>query len=200
MADPPLRLGLVAADAIHNFRAALDHLVYEVAALGPRGVEGRGERTQFPIFGRKKDFDRHIATYLQGVPKDAVDLFGLLQPYEGGEELIANIAKLDDRDKHRALGAVVSAPHRGELLLMEGKADKVETPPDITHLEDGTVVCVYWTPPGVHLTAPYQLVTTIVFGEPGGVAVTQADLANFGNFVDAVLLAFMPLYDGSLGA
>ena len=75
LAAPPLRLGVLAGDVIHNYRAALDHLVYQVAALGPRGEAGRGDRTQFPIFEKKRDFDSHTATYLKGVPKEAVEVF-----------------------------------------------------------------------------------------------------------------------------
>lgn len=195
IADPPIRLGLLAGDVVHNYRAALDHLVFQVAALGPRGEAGRGDRTQFPIFERKRDFDNHVATYLKGVPKDAVSVFELCQPYQGGERLISLVARLDDRDKHRVLTPVVSAPHGGRLHLMGQEALRIEAPPDLTHIDDGTVVCVFWTPRQVHVTAHFALETTLLFGDPGGEALSLTDLANFGNFVDAILVGFLPLFD-----
>lgn len=195
IADPPIRLGLLAGDVIHNYRTALDHLVYQVAARGPRGEAGRGDRTQFPIFERKRDFDSHVAIYLKGVPKDAVPVFELCQPYQGGERLISLIARLDDRDKHRVLTPVVSAPHAGRLHLIGENALRVETPPELTHIEDGTVVCVFWTPPHVDVTARFELETTLLFGDPGEAALSLTDLANFGNFVDAILLGFIQLFD-----
>lgn len=200
LADPPMRLGILAGDIIHNYRAALDHLVYEVASLGPRGVAGRGERTQFPVFDLKRDFDSHVATYLKGVPKEAVEVFELLQPYQAGEQLIASIAQLDDRDKHRVLTPALSAPHAGRLNVIGAKYRKVEMMPGRTHLDDGTVVCTFWTDPNVHVQAHFELDTTLLFGDPGGPELTLTDLANFGAFVDAVLLSFIQLVDQKSGA
>jgi hypothetical protein len=195
LADPPLRLGLLAGDVIHNYRAALDHLVYQVAGHGPRGESGRGDRTQFPIFDRKRDFDSHIATYLKGVPKEAVPVFELFQPYMGGERLIAMVAALDDRDKHRVLTPVAAAPFAGRLRLIESNATRVETLKGPIYLDDGAVVCVFWTAPKVHVVAHFELDTTLVFGDQTGETLSLTDLANFGNLVDTILLNFTDMID-----
>ena len=200
LADPPIRLGVLAGDVIHNYRAALDHLVYEVAGYGPKGEAGRGKRTQFPVFDNPRDFHSNKAVYLKGVPKEAVDLLELGQPYKGGERPMAMIARLDDRDKHRALAPVVAAPWAGRLTTIEAKAKKVEPLDGMTYLDEGTVVCVFWTAPQVHVVAHFELDTTLVFGDPAGDNLSLTDLANFGTLIDTFLLNFVDMIDlASLG-
>lgn len=194
-ADPPIRLGLLAGDVIHNYRGALDHLVYQVAGYGPHRESGRGKWTQFPIFDNERDFHSKKAIYLKGVPKEAVPVFEACQPYKDPDIASGTIARLDDRDKHRVLTPVVAAPLAGRLRLQEADAIKVETPKGLTYLDDGTVVCVFWTAPKVHVVAHFEMDTTLLFGDPGGDVLSLTDLANFGTFVDAILLTFTDMID-----
>ena len=129
-----------------------------------------------------------------------MDFFELLQPYKGGERLIAMIARLDDRDKHRVLMPVAAAPFAGQLTLVAGKATKVEPLNRLTYLDDGTVVRVFWTAPKVDVVAHFALNTTLLFGDRDGDALSLTELADFGGLVDTMLLNFVDMIDlASLG-
>lgn len=77
----PLRLSLPVSDCIHNLRAALDYLVYELAILDSGDVQ---EGSQFPIEDDPQVF--HIGrrnTDLCGLRDDHVLAIETLQPYKG---------------------------------------------------------------------------------------------------------------------
>lgn len=111
----PDHLGLLAGDAAHNMRSALDHIVYAVS----RGRAKRG--SFFPIATREVDYlgpreeDRRPMRDegLGGVPAALLAVFDSAQPYLSGDDAeihpFACIARLDNADKHRTiqLGLVV---------------------------------------------------------------------------------------------
>jgi hypothetical protein len=65
----------------------------------------------------------------------------------------------------------------------------------VSYLEDGAVVCVFWTAPQVHVVAHFELDTTLVFGDQTGETLSLTDLANFGSLVDTILLNFTDMID-----
>lgn len=112
----PLVLGLIAGDAIHNLRSALDHVIYQLALAGG----GDGDRTQFPIFEDGHAYADHVGRLLEGVPEDERSKIKELQPFrartliEAGaappttarDPLAVNmylmfLGRLDNLDKHR---------------------------------------------------------------------------------------------------
>lgn len=111
----PARLGLIAADAAHNLRCALDHLVYQLAVIG----SGPGAKTQFPIFDDRDEYGRQVHRLLTGVDKRHWARIEAVQPYHVKELLLSGgqlagyhdplvinlnlivIARLDNMDKHR---------------------------------------------------------------------------------------------------
>jgi hypothetical protein len=82
-AAPIQQWSLMIADSVHNFRCALDHLVYTVAILEAGGTipPPYGEKLMFPICDNSESFEGGIRKWRLGsisVPVRAV--FELFQP------------------------------------------------------------------------------------------------------------------------
>ena len=96
----PLSLSLPVSDCIHNLRAALDYVVYELAILDSGVIQ---DGTQFPIEDDPQVFHkRRRNTYLRGLEDKHVRVIESLQPYKGVDwtKLLASIS---NPDKHRHL-------------------------------------------------------------------------------------------------
>ncbi|MER0203622.1 MAG: hypothetical protein DU480_07130 [Nitrosomonas sp.] len=104
---------LIIGDAVHNMRAALDHLVWRLVELGG-GLPGR--RTCFPVGRRSKvEFERDLPQALAGANSTAIAFIRRLKPYEGGNRVLSRLHALDIADKHR-LVLVVGAAYKHFLL------------------------------------------------------------------------------------
>jgi hypothetical protein len=101
----PVNILTAAGDVIHNLRSALDHLAYQLVAVGsPGSVPSR--RAEFPI---AKDFTTYKAETprkVEGMTPEAVEAINRLKPYKGGNEALWRIHELNNIDKHRMLFAV----------------------------------------------------------------------------------------------
>ena len=139
LGEPPMHLGLLAGDTIHNLRSALDHLVYQLAALDPDVP--RGSKTQYPIFDEPEKFDAMPTYYLEGVPDRYRALLRVAQPYNPRYALLGPLARLDNRDKHRIVEPVAASATMSTLY---------PDPPDsiyeiqgfdgVVYFEDGAVL------------------------------------------------------------
>ena len=107
LADPPMHLGLLAGDTLHNIRAALDHLIYQLTDLDPDTP--RGEKTQYPIFDTPDAFDAMPACYLKGVPERYRAMLRMAQPYNPRYVTLEPLARLSNRDKHRVIDPIASS-------------------------------------------------------------------------------------------
>jgi hypothetical protein len=116
---PPDCLGLIAGDAIHNARSALDHLAVALAEHGARvaGVTMTRQDEagiQFPIVRSHADFVEQVRRgRLQHVDSAARALIESRQPYRASNDPelahLMRINRLDNADKHRAITPVAHA-------------------------------------------------------------------------------------------
>jgi hypothetical protein len=106
--EPPLdpRLALILGDCVHNMRAALDHLVAQLAILNG-ATSNAIEKTAFPVCLSAADFQnatvRKVAPYISG---NALTEIEKLQPYstgDGVQDILWVLSQLDIIDKHRLL-------------------------------------------------------------------------------------------------
>jgi hypothetical protein len=106
--DPPPQLGLIAGDAIHNLRAALDNLMWEVAPLAIQTREP--DRLVFPIKQTRDAFEHYRNTVLEGFDAVLVEAIRRAQPFvpsehgglpDGGGQRLALLHTLWNDDKHR---------------------------------------------------------------------------------------------------
>jgi hypothetical protein len=107
LAEPPMHLGLLAGDALHNIRSALDHLTYQLAGLP--SDRPRGKKTQYPIFTTPEAFDAMPDVYLDGVPDVHRAAIRMAQPYDPRYRLLEPLARLSNRDKHRIIDPLASS-------------------------------------------------------------------------------------------
>lgn len=112
----PIELPVVVSDAIHNMRAALDYIIYELAILDSGKVNNG---TQFLIEDIKSDpanpkrgFDGRYKQYLAGLNQSHIDAIEGMQPYRG-IEWTKTLRDISNPDKHRTLIAI---DHKGRGL------------------------------------------------------------------------------------
>lgn len=100
----PTDISIVAGDAIHNLRSALDHLIWQLVVAN--GGEPDQIRTEFPVWRSESHFKSSRPGNAKGISKEALDVLYELKPYKGGNDNLWQLHKLDIVDKHRLLLAV----------------------------------------------------------------------------------------------
>jgi len=102
---PQSELGSMAGDVIHNLRACLDNLVWEIAPAAARSA-----RTAFPIRSTDSGFTLAAARSLRGLPTAVIDAIRSVQPFvdeshgglaDGGGQLLKLLDDFWNDDKHR---------------------------------------------------------------------------------------------------
>jgi hypothetical protein len=110
----PRSIALNASDAINNYRAALDYLVFELAFMDTRGVEK--ERTAFPASRDPRNFRTNYVqgTLLDGLTARHRALIKRFQPYQARKDdpphPIALLDDLSNDNKHRLLQPALVIP------------------------------------------------------------------------------------------
>lgn len=123
----PLELSLPVSDCIHNLRAALDYLVYELAAYDSKVIQ---ERTQFPIEDNANVFwNNRRNTYLKGVSDDHAKAIYALQPC-AGVNWTKNLQTISNPDKHMHL-SVLRAKLAGTVMVQMGEAGSFDQRRDL---------------------------------------------------------------------
>lgn len=111
----PIEMALLVSDAIHNFRSALDYVIYELA-IHDSGTIQQG--TQFIIENSPKSFAERSPRYLKGLTNQHITAVERLQPYNG-VQWTKILRDISNPDKHRKLVLVEGAGER----LIQVKAD-----------------------------------------------------------------------------
>ncbi|MGC2493868.1 hypothetical protein [Candidatus Binatus sp.] len=96
----------IIGDAIHNLRAALDHLTYKLEVVHGHTPD---KNTQFIVYKNEAAFisQRHDREVRYGTR--FADLIDETKPYLGGDEFLAALTLLDNIDKHRLLITTVAS-------------------------------------------------------------------------------------------
>ncbi len=110
---------LIVGDAIHDLRAALDHLMWQLAKrhLGRVPTEREAKSIQFPEVRRLKDFQGN--RFLQYVDPADIARLKPYQPYKrlkkGELHPLPKLIRLSNIDKHRRLHLLVTRPYQSPL-------------------------------------------------------------------------------------
>ncbi|HVM34355.1 MAG TPA: hypothetical protein VM784_03325 [Actinomycetota bacterium] len=117
MKQPPPQLGILVGEVLYNCSSALDHLVCQLARLTNRRHECL--RMEFPVFTTDVDDYRKTTKrkgVLEGVPDEAKDIIGDLQPFQArevGEDPQTHVLEIlrlfHNIDKHRRLNLVATS-------------------------------------------------------------------------------------------
>lgn len=117
---PPDHWPLLAGEAIHNLRSALESAVYAASD----GANGTG----FPIFTNPREFKKNGRPLIARTPKPVRALIEARQPYNAREsspawDALVQLRVLSNRDKHRELSAVAAAVEFPYVGTGEGADD-----------------------------------------------------------------------------
>src|SRR6267378_175884 len=111
-AEVPDRVGLIFGDFIHNLRASLDNLVWELAIH-------RTRRLNFPIARERPKAPATFAPLLRSsLSPEAFEIIERVQPYHATDPSdprirLAHLNSFWNKDKHRTTTPVIAANHLG---------------------------------------------------------------------------------------
>lgn len=105
----PVRISSIAGDVLQNLRSALDHLAFELFMVGTRGTAGDGKHVSFPIFDDAKKYSAYAPKKVRGIEPRAIAAIDSTKPYRGGNDVLWQLHRLNNIDKHRFLITVGSA-------------------------------------------------------------------------------------------
>jgi hypothetical protein len=194
--QPPLAIGVILGDVVHNLRSALDHLVWQLVLKANRVP---GDWTRFPLYDDPGKFAKAVTTPgqrsrrnpllgLEGTPP--LQAIEALQPYHGqhANNLLGALHSLSNEDKHRVVLRTVTgvrAPTSIEDLRLARNADagtilRVNLMVGVP-LEDGTeVLSVSLDPvgPNPEVIMKGNLTLDIAFGEGATLGTVLPDMAD----------------------
>jgi len=198
--QPPIELGVLFGDFLHNLRAALDNLAWQLVLLnGNRPTR----QTAFPVAQDQRAFDSHASRQLAGMTAQHQKRIAELQPFaeqvgNGGHalDLIHEMARID---RHRIVHPVLMGPAKTDVpfilrrepintdVFIEGRVTAANNA-----LLDGAEVARFRTStpgdqPPVEIKA--DLLVEIAFGERG---LRLFALPTVGIEIGAVVKAFEP--------
>ena len=115
----PECLPLVAGDAIQNLMSALDHLAYQIVCSDTGDKPPQPHRIYFPIADSSSEYEAMKARKVEGAAQDSVKAIDSLKPYNGGNDLLWVLYKLNNIEKHRLLltvGSQAGGIHLGQMM------------------------------------------------------------------------------------
>jgi hypothetical protein len=208
--EPQVDLPLTASDVLHNLRASLDHLAWQLV-LAASGTPTKD--TCFPIFDSDSKYKSGVSPKVKGMSKASIKAIDELKPYKGGNDLLWQLHRLENVDKHRVLITVGSAFRavdmssiltRGLAAAAAGKglgmpAD-LKIPPVFLRPEDRSFplkagVDLFVDVPGAEPDSKVQFTFEVALGEPGIVegAPLLETLQRMTQMVEALLAQFSPM-------
>lgn len=101
---PYLReVGLLIGDTVNNYRAALDHLAWDLVKLGADPKPKRPDKIYYPLARSWESLRARRREWLPGVGDDAFRIIRLHQPYRRDRRgfLLRTLRDISDIDKHR---------------------------------------------------------------------------------------------------
>ena len=136
----PKEIPLILGDAIHNLRAALDHL----ACILVRENGQPDNDVYFPVVKNAAALPARLhSAKIDRAAADVVDMVRALNPYPGGNDYIPGLHHIDIVDKHRlliAVGHVIS--NKGPLSSFIVRGSTITLIPDANNrqvVESGAI-------------------------------------------------------------
>jgi hypothetical protein len=191
--EPDRKWGIIAGEAVAQFRSALDYLVYQLSLLKRPDPPG----SAFPIYlDRDAYFERQRCrqcgvrsrlsarnSYLRYIAPKYRTIIDGLQPYNRGEfperALLAGLSKFSNQDKHRVAPVTFGRPIHVKILpLQEGaKIIALDDPKPFGSFYDGTAIYAYTATPNPHVPVQVEITLAVTFGE---LPVGMRELKAFG--------------------
>ena len=141
--EVPPRISILAGEAIHQTRSALDHIA-SALVVANKGVIT--PKTQFPIFVYSPTNERESHRYedqIRGMSPSAKALIDQLQPFNGPDRLdhpLTLLKRLNNFDKHQALLVAVAVTKPLFTFDYDGSRLHANDPSDFLLKDRGTNV------------------------------------------------------------
>lgn len=217
--DLPLdELGNQIGDAVHNLRASLDYLVYELSIRRRQGNEPKSippgsplRQTGFPIFLDKDQFERRgkqgVGPGLALVTQKQAARIKTLQPFDKPDHPLWVVSELDNLRKHRKAHVVLGI----DQITLDKKmakyhgfkvADRVPTGRGIKHGAKVVTLTVPRHSIGLHLEADVnialkrRLLIQFAEGSPAAGREVIPELQRLQQHVTRTLNRFRPDFTG----
>lgn len=192
-------LSLMIGDCVHNMRAALDYMAWELA-----GANIADTGTMFPIFNSPAGFKTRGLKRVKGLPKDAQTAIERLQPYNtryGGHLLALDaINKIDAADKHKILTVAVAIAELIECvpalpgnIRPEGHTFGLRHYPNVRLVHNAIVATCFVAPPIPQVEVHFKVTPQVEFGHIPGFDNHAFVLPNLRLMLDSVDMAIKRL-------
>jgi hypothetical protein len=105
--EPPLRLGVILGDFVHNARSALDHLVWQLVLLNGGTPKSGARGNRWPIANTEHEWRTAHGSDVRDVAATHVATIEQTQPYNAGDRaedtIPSRLRFLSDVDKHQVV-------------------------------------------------------------------------------------------------
>jgi hypothetical protein len=184
---PPVELALIAGDAIHNLRSALDHLTYQLVLVagGKTSV-----RTGYPIFATAERYESEKARKVEGMSDAAKHDIDASKPYGGGTDELYWLHTLNISDKHHELLITLVSVSGALVIMPRWYKPRFQFYNFRTPVKDGDIILT--CEPGFDENVNFAF--DVAFGEPEvvkGKPVLEL-LHQTTDFVDNLIVSFRP--------
>jgi len=115
----PDDLALIAGDAIQNLMSSLDHLAYQLVCSDTEDNPPNPRWIYFPIADDFSKYEAKKSGKMKGASQETFDKIDLLKPYKEGNDLLWNLYRLNNIEKHRLLftvGSQAAGLNIGQLM------------------------------------------------------------------------------------
>jgi hypothetical protein len=110
--NPPMEIGTIVGDVVHNLRAALDLMACDLVRNGG----GNPNNVYFPFCDKPEELARKLKDKnFHRAGARAISLLEELKPYRGGNAALRAIHDMDVQDKHQTL-IPIWTQSSGELM------------------------------------------------------------------------------------
>ena len=117
--DVPLNVASIAADALQNLRAPLDHIAYQLERKGCGGAKPR-QKVYFPIADSAAEYKPLRDRYIKRAGQAAIEAIDATEPYRDGKgHALWQLHALNKPDKHHLqleAGAYFRSVDMGSVL------------------------------------------------------------------------------------
>ena len=174
--DPPAvptdDWAVIIGDCVHNLRASLDYIAWELA-----GSDIGDTKTQFPITisygGWRRIVERGRISRIQ--PRRARALIKFLQPYRAGnpkETALNGLRVLDDTDKHKLLTVTAAVLHHMRVNWMRDTPTRplyeIQFFPKNGLAHKAVLAAIKVSNPSPYMEMQVEIAPAIVFGDAVG--------------------------------
>jgi hypothetical protein len=192
---------LMIGDCVHNARAALDYLAWELAGADPDDRE-----TYFPICLTEDSYRSTGARRVAALPEQARTLIEKMQPYHAPDPAkhgLWALQQLDIADKHKLLTVTAVVAEAGELSLripggIDSSRFRWTAVPDVALEHDAVLGELHVGLPLPEMTVELELAPGVAFGESHGWGRRMFVISNLQTILDdveAIGLLFKQRFD-----